>query len=197
LLKIRHRTAAPNAFGDGKCGGDNINLQANCSGDGNTPVWYDAASGGNQLFIGNNYTVDVTETTSFWVSCTTPDGCAGPRAEVVATFKTIPVAPTVDGTGATQCYYDGIKITANASTSDGSSVVWYDGASNIVADPSLDHVGTVTYYARAVSGSGVDLCASIDVATAVLTINVTPDAPIVTPTDNCDGTTTLVVTWNR
>ncbi|MCG7860753.1 hypothetical protein MD537_27485, partial [Flavihumibacter sediminis] len=68
----------PGVDGDDNCGAGEVSLSASGC-EGGTLNWYDAAEGGNIVFTGSNYVVELTETTSFWVSCTSADGCEGPR----------------------------------------------------------------------------------------------------------------------
>ncbi|UGU16519.1 DUF11 domain-containing protein [Sinomicrobium kalidii] len=55
-----------------------------------------------------------------------------------------------------QCANDPVqKITATATVPDGVQLIWYDAPAggNVVADPSLEAVGSVTYYAAADDGT--------------------------------------------
>jgi len=68
-----------------------------------------------------------------------------------------PEAPTSDG-DQNQCEKDvEEKLTASATASPGATIVWYDAPTGgkIVADPSLDEIGEVTYWAEAQIGSCV------------------------------------------
>ena len=51
------------------------------------------------------------------------------------------------------------------------SVVWYDAAvgGNVVASPILDAIGSVTYYAEAVSNTGLN-CSSLTRTAVTLTL---------------------------
>ncbi|WP_332734387.1 Ig-like domain-containing protein, partial [Flavihumibacter sp.] len=88
------------------CGAGEVTLTASgCNGG--TLNWYDAAEGGNLVYTGDSYTVALTETTSFWVSCTSADDCVSPRAMVTGTIYTAPI-----------CSIEGEDLTcSNASTS--------------------------------------------------------------------------------
>ncbi|MEB2784502.1 gliding motility-associated C-terminal domain-containing protein [Algoriphagus persicinus] len=64
-----------------------------------------------------------------------------------------PVAPTSDG-DQVECLQDQmVALTASANVGEGLSLVWYDAPAggNEVADPSLNTVGNITYYAEAVN----------------------------------------------
>ncbi|QED38152.1 T9SS type A sorting domain-containing protein [Antarcticibacterium arcticum] len=55
-----------------------------------TVKWYDVEFDGELLYTGASYDPgEISETTSFWVSCTV-NGCEGPRAEVTVTIYDIP-----------------------------------------------------------------------------------------------------------
>src|SRR5690606_16833893 len=82
--------------------------------------------------------------------------------ELVAVTVTIesapatPAAPVADDL--TACAESPVQsLTATATVPDGHTIVWYDAATggNVVADPTLDAVGTVTYYAEARNGDCV------------------------------------------
>ncbi|MFN3941796.1 MAG: gliding motility-associated C-terminal domain-containing protein [Flavobacterium sp.] len=69
------------------------------------------------------------------------------------------------------------SITATANNSDGASIVWYDAPSggNVVNNPILTTVGTITYYAEGVfSSTG---CVSPSRTAVTLTITPAPSAP--------------------
>lgn len=68
-------------------------------------------------------------------------------------------------------------ITATASNTDGSSIVWYDAPNggNIVNNPTLSTVGTITYYAEGLfTATG---CVSPSRTAVTLTIAPAPIAP--------------------
>jgi hypothetical protein len=69
-----------------RCGSGSITLGASgCSGG--TLKWYDAATGGNKVNEGTSYTFNLTATSTFYVSCTTADGCVSARTPVTATLN--------------------------------------------------------------------------------------------------------------
>ena len=88
------------------------------------------------------------------------------------------VNPPISGGNQTVCEDNPIQtLTANASTSDGSIVVWYDAAvdGNIVTNPTLNTVGSTTYYAEAQNETSN--CISSMRTAVTLTINPAPAAP--------------------
>ena len=73
----------------------------------------------------------------------------------------------------------GQTLTASATTGNGTELItWYDATTegNLVADPSLTGVGTITYYAEATDD--VTGCSSLTRSAVTLTILSTPDAPV-------------------
>jgi surface antigen len=66
-----------------------------------------------------------------------------------------PSAP-ISGGDQTECALSPVQtLTATATAPAGSSVVWYDAmvGGNVVANPDLNVVGTIIYYAESVEGS--------------------------------------------
>src|SRR5690606_24090222 len=84
----------------------------------------------------------------------------------------VPAAPTSGG-DQEECATSPLQtLTATATVPDGVTVVWYDAPTggNVVANPVLDAVGTVTYYAEAVK----DDCVSTTRTAVSLTIHPIP-----------------------
>ncbi|MEC3882084.1 hypothetical protein U9S71_20780, partial [Parapedobacter sp. 10938] len=107
-------------------------------------------------------------------------GCdALPVSITIDEAPIVPEAP-VSGGDQTECAVAPIQtLTAEATAPASGMVTWYDAPTggNVVVDPILDGVGTVTYYAEASNGD----CVS-DTRTAVtLTINAQPQ---IDPLDN-------------
>jgi hypothetical protein len=81
------------------------------------------------------------------------------------------------------------NLTATATVPSGHTIVWYNAATGgaTVASPTLNSVGTVTYYAAALhTATG---CESNTRTAVTLTINAAPPATITAsgPTTFCDG----------
>jgi hypothetical protein len=68
-------------------------------------------------------------------------------------------------------------LTATATAPVGSTLVWYDATTggSIVASPTLNSIGTVTYYAESVNST--TNCPSLTRTAVTLTINALPLAP--------------------
>ena len=121
-------------------------------------------------------------------------GCTSTtRTAVTLTIEAAPAAPTSGG-DQTECEESPIQtLTATASAPAGSSVVWYDAATagNVVASPTLNSVGTITYYAESVDGTSS--CSSFTRTAVVLTINPAPAAPTgASPQNFCTIDTPIV-----
>ena len=102
-------------------------------------------------------------------------------------LEAIPEEPEVEGDA--DCFEEGLKLTAKVTSEipEGVVIKWYDQevGGNEVADPSLDKVGSVTYWAEAVRGN----CASARVP-VTLEIYDLPAAPVSNGDQDeeaCDG----------
>ncbi|MGY5847515.1 immunoglobulin domain-containing protein, partial [Salegentibacter sp. HM20] len=84
------------------CGSWDDELIANdCDGE---VKWYDAATNGELLHTGDTYSPgEITEDTSFWVSCTI-NGCEGPRTEVKITIIDNPELDPINDVTACDSY---------------------------------------------------------------------------------------------
>ncbi|HSR39743.1 MAG TPA: hypothetical protein VLL95_12590 [Phnomibacter sp.] len=79
----------PATTGAQRCGDGEVTLQASgCTGG--TLNWYTASIGGTLVNTGTSYTVNITQTTTYYVSCTSADGCISRRTAVTATKNPIP-----------------------------------------------------------------------------------------------------------
>lgn len=71
------------------CEGADITLVSS----GGNVEWYDAATGGNIVDMGNEFTLtNVVAGDTFWVQQTSNQGCVGPRSPVVLTVNPNPIA---------------------------------------------------------------------------------------------------------
>jgi gliding motility-associated-like protein/uncharacterized repeat protein (TIGR01451 family) len=78
----------------------------------------------------------------------------------------------ISGNDQTECEVSPIQtLTATATVPEGESIVWYDALvdGNKVANPILNSVGTITYYAEALNNSSS--CISLSRTAVRLTIN--------------------------
>ena len=143
---------------------------------GSTVVWYDAATGGN--IVASPILSSVGTITYYAQSLNTTTSCTSlTRTAVTLTIQAAPLAPTSGG-NQTVCEISPIQtLTATATASVGSTVVWYDAATggSIVGSPILSAVGTITYYAQSVNTT--TSCTSLTRTAVTLTIQAAPLAP--------------------
>ena len=106
-------------------------------------------------------------------------------------------APTSGG-NQTVCEASPIQtLTAIATTSDSSIIFWYDAEidGNIVTNPTLETVGSVTYYAEAQNETSN--CISSTRTAVTLTINPAPAAPTGESTQTFCSDAAVVFTLNE
>ncbi len=146
-------------------------------GDGHIVVWYDAATGGS--VVTDPSLSNVGNVTYYAETLRLSTGCISTtRTPVNLIIEELPEAP-VSGGDQMECALSPIQtLTATVSVSAGQIVNWYDAATggNVVADPSLSSVGSVTYYAEAYSfNTG---CTSLSRTAVTLELIEAPSAPI-------------------
>jgi hypothetical protein len=156
--------------------------------DGSTVVWYDAPTGGN---IVATPTLNTVSSVTYYAQSELGTCTSLTRTPVVLTINQAPEAPIA--ANQTECAKDPLQtLTATATTTDGSTVVWYDAPTggNIVASPTLNTVNTVTYYAQSELGT----CTSLTRTPVVLTIEPTTPPTISGASPVCSTTTGNVYT---
>lgn len=140
---------------------------------GSTIVWYTAATGG--AVVANPTLSTVGTVTYYAESSSTATGCTSlTRTPVKLTISSEPDAP-ISGGNLTECEETPIQtLIATASSPAGSTIVWYTAATggSIVVSPTLNTVGTVTYYAESVITAGG--CTSFTRTPVTLTIDPKP-----------------------
>jgi surface antigen len=138
---------------------------------GATIVWYDALSGGNVVA---DPTLSAVGTITYYAESQLGTCVSATRTPIVLTIEPAPLAPTASNQQ--DCAQNPLQtLTATATAPAGATVVWYDAPTggNIVADPSLSAVGSVTYYAESQLGT----CVSATRTPVTLTIDPAPEAP--------------------
>ncbi|MBL0012279.1 MAG: hypothetical protein IPP30_00495 [Flavobacterium sp.] len=144
---------------------------------GSTVVWYDAATGGNVLVTAP--TLNAVGSITYYAQAVNANNCSSlSRTPVTLTIKAAPVVP-VTGGNQTECEASPLQtLTATATVPAGSTVVWYDAATGgnvLVTAPTLNAVGSITYYAQAVNENN---CSSLSRTPVTLTINAAPVVPV-------------------
>ncbi len=153
---------------------------------GFTLTWYDAASGGNTV---GSPTLNSVGTITYYAESTN-DGTScesTSRTPVTLTIEAVPAAPTSGG-DQTECEASPTQTMAATSTAPaGAAVVWYDAASggNTVGSPTLNSVGTITYYAESrTTGSG---CISDSRTPVTLSMNARPTIAVTPASQSCSA----------
>src|SRR5206468_436823 len=137
---------------------------------GGTITWYNASSGGSAVA---SPTLSSVGTVTYYAEASNGTCSSLTRTPVTLTINAAPAAP-VSGGDQTQCEQSPIQtLTATAT---GGTITWYTAATggSIVASPTRNTVGSVTYYAQASNGT----CSSLTRTPITLTINAAPAAPV-------------------
>ena len=156
-----------------RCGAGSVNLTASgCAGG--TLKWYATATSTTVLVTGPTYTTpSITETTSYFVSCTNVNGCESKRAEVKATINPNPTVTVnsgdrcISGTNSAP-----VLLTATHNAAN-PSFLWSTGenTASISVSPSITTPYTVTVT------NGTTGCSN----SASNTVTVNPLPPITCP----------------
>ena len=186
-LTINAAPAAPGNGGDQTvCEQSPIQTLTATATGGNTISWYTAATWGNLVA---SPTLNNVGTATYYAEASNGTCSSLSRTAVNLTINAAPAAPGSGG-DQTVCEQSPIQtLTATATSTGSNTISWYTAATwgNLVASPTLNTVGTATYYAEASNGT----CSSLSRTAVNLTIKPTPPAPAVMVTNNCNGTSTL------
>jgi len=151
---------------------------------GATIAWYDASTGGNLVALP---TLNTVGTITYYAQSELGSCSSLTRTPVKLTIDPAPLAPTA-GLDQVACEQSPLQtLTATATAPTGATVAWYDAATggNLVALPTLNTVGTITYYAQSELGT----CSSLTRTAVKLTILPAPDPTVTGPTPICAATT--------
>ena len=173
----------PVVFDASSCGAGDIELTVGGTPSGGSYRWYTASSGGSSFNSTNTYTANVSETTSYWVSAVSAEGCEGARAEVVATVYDAPAAPS--GNNGVRCGTGSVSLSASATTS--GSFNWYQTQASAVSlftgvnfnTPSISE--TTSYWVDFTNANG---CTSSRTE-VIATVNFVIDDPVVENVSRC------------
>ncbi len=137
---------------------------------GSTIKWYTAPLGG----IPVTPTLKAVGTVTYYAEANNGICTSSTRSMVTLTINPVPMAPVSLG-NITECEKAPIQ-TLIALSSD-PAAIWYVSASGgaPVSSPTLNQIGTATYYAESLLGSCSSLTRS---APVVLKIEAVPDAPV-------------------
>jgi hypothetical protein len=135
-------------------------------------TWYDAAVGGA---IVASPTLNAVGSVTYYAEFNDGICSSLTRTAVVLTINDSPEPPASNG-DITECEADPVQtLDANDALSSTTGVTWYDASSggSVVATPTFNSVGSVTYYAEYNDGT----CSSLTRTAVVLTINDSPEPP--------------------
>lgn len=121
--------------------------------------------------VSESIIVSPATTSDFWVDITINGVTCRKTVEIPLSN---PVSP-ISGGDETSCEIT--SLTASATVGIGETLKWYDASvgGNIIMNPILDTVGTITYYAE--SSNDTSGCISLNRTPVTLTINTAPLAP--------------------
>ncbi|SFO00021.1 immunoglobulin domain-containing protein, partial [Salegentibacter flavus] len=203
-LEIDLTPPAPEVTDVENCGPYEGSLTATgCEG---TVKWYAAETGGTPLYTGATYTPasPITETTSFWVSCTV-DGCEGPRGEVTVTIYEIPDFDVTDLESCEEGETGGASFDLNDAISNedmGTLTFYITEADAMVPENAIDPIDVSvllsdspeTFWARLDNDNdGDEDCHTIKSFTVTVYDN--PDL-VVTDLEDCEATDTGAQTFD-
>ena len=119
-------------------------------------------------------------TGSYSYTVTNSDDCTS-VVSAIAVINIQPLIPNAPITGGNlnECEDSPLQtLTATATVLAGETIIWYDATGNVVTSPTLNSVGTVSYYAEASNGS----CSSLTRTEVILTINAINLVQVAQPT---------------
>ncbi|MBS7787964.1 gliding motility-associated C-terminal domain-containing protein, partial [Flavobacterium sp. CYK-55] len=132
---------------------------------------------GNISGTGTSTTVSGLAAGSYNFTVTNSEGCtSSASAEVVINAQPQTPSEPISGGNQTGCFSNPITaLTATATTGAGNTIVWFNAPVDgfTVDNPTLNTVGTITYYAASFNGT----CYSATRTAVTLTINPAPTAP--------------------
>ncbi len=192
----------PGTTGAARCGTGNVTLTASgCTGG--TLNWYDAATGGTLVNTGSSYTVNLSATTTFYVSCTSADGCVSARTAVTGTINGNPTVvasatPTTNvNIGSAPPHYT-LSTTVNGTLSNtGYNYSWSQNppqgpttgtlSSTIIANPTFTANIAQSFTWTVTAVDKVTGCSNTSPVTRI--VNPVAGCPTVIRTPVCSGTT--------
>jgi hypothetical protein len=150
---------------------------ADLTATGTNIIWYDDVALTNQVGVGNSFNplVSAPGEYTYYATQATNGGCESMGTLATLTINDSPEPPASSG-DITECEADPVQtLDANDALSSTTGVTWYDASSggSVVATPTLNAVGSVTYYAEFNDGT----CSSLTRTAVVLTINDSPEPP--------------------
>ena len=182
------------------CFGEAIATLTASVGAAETIDWYDAPSAGNLLLSGNTSFTPAGPGTYYAETRSISSSCiSATRTVIILTENTLPAAPTSGG-NQTECEQSPIQtLTATATVPGGFTLVWYDASigGSVIASPTLNTVGTITYYAESVNSSTGCISAvrtSVDLTIQTCTADLSLTKVVDNSNPNIGDTITFTIT---
>lgn len=182
---------APSAIGDSVCGNGEMNLKA--SGNFTNYIWYSTLIGNDSLDSGELLKVDLSATTTYYVSSLDNNGCESAlRTPVQAIVNPFPPKPAV--VGDERCGAGPVTLKATGF----DEYKWFETETGLplpTTDDTLQLASltqTKSYYVSSVSHG----CASQDKAEVIAVINPLPSKPIGIDSSVCGEGNVLLAAIN-
>ena len=176
-VKINNTTAAS------RCGAGTVTLSATSSSGAGVFKWYNAATGGAEIYTGAAFTTPNIQTTTDYFVSVTDQGCTSARVKVTATVNAEPQLLTVEN--GKKCGSGDVILKATATAN--STINWYTTNTSTQAISSgntfvaQNIYQSTTYYVEAVLNG----CPSSARMPVTATINPIPNAPTTVGDESC------------
>lgn len=161
--------------------------------DGYTCYWYNSESATEPIFIGNEFTTSIAESSTFFLRAGDSEtGCTGDATPFTITIHEIPEIEI--GAPAAACAGTPVTFTATTVPTSGLRVEWFDSleaTSPVATGSTYSEIlsETTTMYAQAVNTTTNCRSEMIHFTTIV---NAQIAEPQYTMTENCDSTTVTI-----
>lgn len=152
---------------------------------GTSLFWYTVPTGGTGTATAPTPATGTAGTTKYYVAQRSPEGCAGPRAEIAVVVNATPAAPSVT-TPVAYC----LNATTTALTATGTTLKWYTDGSTTTGTttaptPASNVVRDSNFYVSQTSAENCEGSRSV----IMVRINPLPAEPVVaSPLEICSGT---------
>lgn len=168
------------------CDGNTAMVSATASYAPATIYWFDAATGGNLVHVGNSFTTpNLTTATTYYAEI---QGCASPRALATVNLDTVGIDLDL-GPDLTACGGQSTQIQSTVTLSTATSMVWSDGSQGTF----IEALATGPYSATVTNANGCTDVDTVDVAFSP-TPNVASNLSNVSCGGAGDGSIDLTVT---
>lgn len=162
------------------CEGGSAQLSVTNTGGGNAYDWFDAATGGNLVFTGEEYTTPaLAATVTYYVSARNGNGCSSARTPLTVTVNAVPDAPVVAPANPSVAANGNVTL-AISNPQPGFTYRFYNAGGTLLGSGTSYNTGslssTTTFFVEAVNASG---CGSSTRTPVTVTVSATPPLPVV------------------